>query len=102
ILRSAEARATPAWPQETSRVDQDLFDALLIPLAWRAAEIELLHVRVNFRRTGHNERGNLDLVPLEDVGREDHVVDFAAGAASNVGAVKLHATAIPGSVLVVR
>ena len=47
-----------------------------------AAEVQPLHVGVDFGAAGDDEGRDLDLVSLEDVGREDHVGDLAAGAAS--------------------
>ena len=67
-----------------------------------AAEVQLLHVGVHFGAAGDDEGRDLDLVPLEDVGREDHVGDLAAGAGADVGAVELHVAAVVGGVLVVR
>src|SRR5206468_4289919 len=50
---------------------------------------------------GDDEGGDLDAISLEDVGGEDHVGDFAAGAGADVGLVEFDVAAVVGGVLVV-
>src|SRR5207237_5251833 len=76
-------------------------DALLVWPLLDTAEVEPLHVGVDFGRAGDDKRGDLDPVALEDVGREDHVGDLAAGAGADVGPVQLDVAAVVGGVAVV-
>ncbi len=54
-----------------------------------AAEVQLFHVGMDFGGAGHDEGGDFDGITFKDVGGEDHVGDFSAGAGADVGLVEL-------------
>ncbi len=98
---AAEAGGAAGGTDEAAGVAEDVFDGFFVGAFGDAAEVEFFHVGVDFGGAGDDEGGDFDLVTLEDVGGEDHVGDFSAGAGADVGLVEFGVADVVGGVFVV-
>src|SRR5205085_4701279 len=102
VAGAAEARAAAGGAHLAAGVGEDVPDAVFGGAFFDAAQVELEHVGMDFGAAGDDEGFDLDLVTFDAVGGDDHVGDFAAGAAADVGAIEFDVAAVARGVLVVR
>src|SRR5207248_579346 len=102
VGRASQTGAASGGSELAAGVDQDIRDGFFVGTFFDASQVEAEHVRVDFGGAGDDEGFNFHLTAFEDVGGEDHVGDFPAGARADVGSVKFYLSTVLGRVAIVR